>query len=78
MRTRPRPRNKVARVRNVRWTLVPDGPKRSVDVGGAKREPTRKRKGKVSMRISVCNKIGRCVYVVNETMATPERVPERE
>ncbi len=110
MRTRPRPSNKVARC-----------------VGSAKREPTRKRKGKVSMRISACvqahkqerrhanaptteqqscegpqrpvdvgagrtetkcrrgkreparaTMIRRCVYVINQTMATPKRVPESE
>jgi len=33
MRTRPRPSDDVARVHNVRWTLVSDGPKRSEDAG---------------------------------------------
>jgi len=42
MRTRPRPSGDAARVHNVWWTLVLDGPKRSVDVGEHEVRPVRK------------------------------------
>jgi len=42
MRTRPRPSGCAARVHNVRWTLVLDRPKRSVDGGDCVAAPTRR------------------------------------
>lgn len=47
MRTRPRLSDGVAMVHNVRWTLVLDGPKRSVDCAGAKRRLHAKEKVEV-------------------------------
>ena len=44
MLARPRRSDEVAEVHNVRWTLVLDGPKRSVEVASAKRGGCTKRK----------------------------------